>query len=281
MKKLLLLLSVVFLVALDAQAQIKAPQPSPTGKISQTVGLTDISVEYSRPSMKARKVFGGLVSYNEIWRTGANASTKVTFSENVKVGGNELKKGTYALYTIPTEREWTVIFHKNLDHWGADDYKQEEDACRFTVKPMALTQNVESFTMSIDNLKNTGCDIVLSWEKTAVAIPVTLSTDETMVSSIKRAMDGPSAGDYYAAARYYHEENKDAKQALEWVTKSLEKGGDKFWIMRLKALLQAKIGDYAGAIATAEKSSDLAKKEGNNDYVRMNEESIKDWKSKR
>lgn len=277
MKKLLVMTFALCFVAF-ANAQIKAPQPSPLCKTSQTVGLTDITLEYSRPSMKGRKVFGGLVPYNELWRTGANASTKVTFSENVKVGGQDLKKGTYALYTIPSEKEWTIIFHKNVEHWGIDEYKQEEDACRIMVKPMMTSTATETFTINVDDIKNTSCNIVLSWEKTLVAIPVTLATDESMVSSIKKALDGPSAGDYYTAARYYHEENKDPKQALDWVNKSLEKGGDKFWILRLKALLQAKNGDYAGAISTAEKSSDLAKKEGNADYPRMNDESIKEWK---
>jgi hypothetical protein len=280
MKKILFMaIAVCFTVALNAQ--IKAPQPSPVGKISQNVGLTDITIEYSRPSMKGRKVFGGLVTFNDLWRTGANASTKLTFSENVKIGGQDLKKGTYALYTIPGEKEWTIIIHKNLDHWGIDEYKQEEDAFRFTAKPTALSNGVETYTMSIDNIKNGSCDIAMAWDKTMVSFPVVLTTDETMISSIKKAMDGPSSGDYYASARYYHEENKDPKQALEWVNKSLEKGGDKFWIMRLKALIQAKIGDYAGAIATAEKSSELAKKEGNGDYPRMNEESIKEWKAKK
>lgn len=280
MKKILLL-AISFLFALNTEAQIKAPQPSPVGKISQTVGLTDINIEYSRPSMKGRKIFGGLVPFNELWRTGANASTKLTFSENVKIAGQELKKGTYALFTIPGEKEWAIIIHKNLDHWGTDEYKQEEDVFRVMVRPVALSTPVETFTMSIDNLKNASCEITLAWEKTAVSIPVALGTDDAMVSSIKKAMDGPSAGDYYAAARYYHEENKDAKQALDWVNKSLEKGGEKFWILRLKALLQAKNGDYAGAIATAERSSELAKKEDNADYPRMNNESIKEWKSRK
>ena len=280
MKKILLLVMTAFL-AVASNAQIKAPQPSPVGKISQNVGLTDITIEYSRPSMKGRKVFGGLVAYNELWRTGANASTKLTFSENVKIGGQELKKGTYALYTIPGEKEWTIIFHKNIDHWGIDEYKQEEDAFRISAKPTSVANSIETFTISIDDIKNSSCSISLNWDKTSVSIPVILTTDETMIGGIKRAFDGPSSGDYYTAARYYHEENKDAKQALEWVNKSLEKGGDKFWIMRLKALLQAKVGDYMGAISTAEKSSELAKKEGNNDYPRMNDESIKEWKAKK
>lgn len=280
MKKILFLaISVLF--TLSMEAQIKAPQPSPVGKITQTVGLTEINIEYSRPSMKGRKIFGGLVPYNELWRTGANASTKVTFSENVKIAGQELKKGTYAIFSIPGEKEWTIIIHKNLDHWGTDDYKQEEDVFRVMVKPVSLSAPVETFTMSVDNLKNASCEITMAWEKTSVSIPVSLGTDDAMVSSIKKAMDGPSAGDYYAAARYYHEENKDAKQALEWVNKSLEKGGEKFWILRLKALLQAKTGDFAGAIATAERSSELAKKEENADYPRMNDDSIKEWKSRK
>jgi hypothetical protein len=280
MKKILFMAIAISFTAL-LNAQIKAPQPSPVGKIIQNVGLTDITIEYSRPSMKGRKVFGGLVAYNDLWRTGANASTKLTFSENVKIGGQELKKGTYALYTIPNEKEWTVIIHKNVDHWGIDEYKQEEDAFRFTAKATALSNLVETYTMSVDNIKNGSCDISMAWDKTMVSFPITLTTDETMVSSIKKAMDGPSSGDYYASARYYHEESKDPKQALEWVNKSLEKGGEKFWIMRLKALIQAKTGDYAGAIATAEKSSELAKKEGNSDYPRMNDESIKEWKAKK
>ncbi len=280
MKKLFVLLLSVILFS-SAEAQIKAPQPSPVCKISQAVGLTDIAIEYSRPSAKARKVFGGLVPFNELWRTGANASTKLTFSENVKIAGNDLPKGTYALYTIPSEKEWTIILHKNVTHWGVDDYKQEEDAFRFTVKPTMTSNNVETFTMQLDNLKNNACDIDLSWENTTVAIPVTFGTDEAMVAGIKKALDGPSAGDYYTAARYYHEENKDPKQALEWVTKSLDKGGDKFWILRLKALLQAKTGDFSGAIATAEKSTELSKKEGNADYQRMNDASIKEWKNKK
>jgi hypothetical protein len=280
MKKIFTLLFGAFMIC-TAQAQIKAPQPSPTSKITQQVGLTDITLDYSRPSAKGRKVFGTLVPIGEMWRTGANAATKVTFSENVKIAGNELPKGTYAIYTIPTEKEWTVIIHKNTTHWGIDGYKQEEDAFRFTTKPIIGGNNVETFTMQVENLKNGSCDITIAWENISIAIPVTLNTDETMVAGIKKAMDGPAAGDYYAAGRYYHEENKDPKQALEWVNKSLEKGGEKFWILRLKALLQAKIGDFSGAIATAEKSSELAKKENNEDYQRMNETSIKEWKMKK
>ena len=271
---------VAVLTLTTTQAQIKAPQPSPTGKVMQTAGLTDITIEYSRPSAKGRKVFGGLVPFGEMWRTGANASTKVTFSEDVMVAGNKLTKGTYALYTIPAEKQWTVIFHKNLEHWGIDDYKQEEDAFRATVAAKTAAMPTESFTISIDNLKNTSCEITLAWENTMLSIPVTLNTDDRMMTDIKKTLEGPSADSYYASARYYNEEGKDAKQALEWINKALDKGGEKFWWLRLKALILAKNGDFKSAITTAERSSELATKEGNKDYVRMNAESVADWKKK-
>jgi hypothetical protein len=279
MKKLVFLF-IAFLCVATTQAQIKAPQPSPTGKIMQAAGLTDITIEYSRPSAKGRKVYGGLVPFNELWRTGANGSTKVTFSEDVVIMGNKLPKATYALYAIPSEKQWTIIFHKNLEHWGIDDYKQEEDICRVMVSTKSNSTNVETFTMSVDNIKNTSCEITLAWENTSVSIPVSLNTDERMTTDIKKTLDGPSADSYYASARYYNEENKDPKQALEWINKAVEKGGEKFWWLRLKSLILAKNGDFKSAIATAERSSELATKEGNKDYVRMNAESIAEWKKK-
>jgi hypothetical protein len=279
-KNLFLTLSFLCVLIFSATAQLKTPAPSPTGKIMQAAGLTDITIEYSRPSAKGRKVFGGLVPYNELWRTGANGSTKVTFSEDVTINGNALPKGTYALYAIPSEKEWTVIFHKNLEHWGIDGYKQEEDAFRTTLKPMKSANNVETFTMNVDNIKSASCEISVAWENTCIAIPVTLGTDAKVTADIKKIMEGPNADQYYSAARYYNEENKDPKQSLEWMNKAIEKGGEKFWWLRQKALILAKNNDYKGAIAAAERSIELAKKENNKDYVRMNEESIVEWKKK-
>ena len=148
------------------------------------------------------------------------------------------------------------------------------------VAPKTVATAVETFTMGVDNLKNTSCDITIAWENTLVSIPVTLNTDERMTADIKKTLDGPSADSYYASARYYNEENKDPKQALEWINKAIDRGGEKFWWLRLKSLILAKNGDYKTAIATAERSSELATKEGNKDYVRMNAESVAEWKKK-
>lgn len=284
MKKTLLLTACCTLLVTLLSAQIKTPQPSPTGKISQEVGLTKVEVEYSRPSAKGRKIFGDLVPFGDLWRTGANASTKVTFGDDVKVGGTALAKGTYALYTVPGERQWDIVFYKNTSLWGAPapaDYKMEDVAAKVTVASSSLRDAVETFTIEISNLKNDGATIDLMWENTKVSVPFTQDTDSKVMADIKTQMEGPSANTYYSAARYYYEEKKDMKQALAWVDQCLAKGGDKFWILRLKANIQAELGMYKDAIATAEKSSALAKTEGNMDYQRMNAKSIEEWKMKK
>jgi len=265
-------------------AQIKTPAPSPVGSFSQEVGLIKVDVEYSRPSKKGRVIFGDLVPYGEMWRTGANASTKVTFSDKATVGGKELEKGTYALYTIPGQKEWTIIFYTNTTYWGTPDekdFKEEEVAARFTVPAQTMENvTVETFTMGIDNLTNNGAELYLLWDNVYVGIPIKVDTDSKVLAAIKSTMAGPKSGDYFAAARYYHEQGQDQKQALEWVNKCLEMGGDKFWILRLKANIQAELGMYKDAIATAQKSTELAKSDGNADYPRMNDKSIADWKTK-
>jgi tetratricopeptide (TPR) repeat protein len=283
MKKLVIFLLAICLGSFAANAQIKTPQPSPTCKLSQEVGLSNVAIEYSRPSMKGRKIFGDLVPFNEMWRTGANASTKITFGDDVTIGGaNKLAKGTYALYTIPGEKTWTIIIHKNTTYWGTGgkDYKVEEDACRFEVAAQSLNQSVENFTMDIGTIKNSGADIVLTWENTRVSIPFALDTDKKVMEDIKTQMAGPSASTYYQAARYYLEEKKDFSQALVWVNMAMEKGGEKFWMMRNKALILGELGRYKEAIETAEKSSEMAKADDNQDYPRMNEKNISEWKMK-
>lgn len=283
MKKLFFLSALLSLVSYaPVFAQIKTPAPSPVCKVTQEFGLIKADLEYSRPSAKGRKIFGDLVPFGEMWRTGANASTKVTFSDDASVGGTKLPKGTYALYTIPGEKEWSVIFYKNTTFWGTpgNDFKEEDVAARVNVPAQSLRDAVETFTMNFNNLRNNGADLEISWEYTKVVVPITVDTDSKVMADIKTTLDGPSAGAYYAAARYYYEEKKDMAQALAWVDKSLEKGGEKFWIVRQKALIQAELGRYKDAIATAEKSTELAKADGNSDYPRMNEKSITEWKKK-
>lgn len=265
-----------------AEAQLKTPAASPSAELGQTVGLTDVEIEYNRPSKKGRDIFGGLVPFGQMWRTGANASTKVSFSEDVTVGGQELEKGKYALYTIPGESEWTIVFHNNLDHWGVggDKYNAEEDAVRFTVKPEKLEYSVETFTIEVSDLKSDGANINLVWDNTKVSIPVGVGTTKTVMAAIDKVMAGPAWRDYYSAARFYAENGQDLEQAHEWMNTAMEMGGnEKFWAVRQLSLIQAKMKDYKGAIASAEKSLELSKTAGNKAYIKMNEESLVEWKA--
>lgn len=279
MKKSLLTLAFGFLF-LATEAQIKTPAPSPEGSISQKVGLTEISINYSRPSTKGRVIFGDLVPYGQTWRTGANASTKIKFGENVKINGQDLPAGEYSFYTIPGKEEWTLIFHKNLNHWGTggDKYNPEDDALRVTTKPRNSPGKTETLTFDINNLRDDACTIELRWENTIVSFEVQLETDAKVMAAIDEAMKGVSQSTYYQAARYYYDHDKDMNKALEWINKSMEGGNDKFWIIRQKALILAKLGRYKEAITTAELSIAKAKEAKNTDYVSMNEKSIAEWK---
>lgn len=279
MKKTLLLMAVI-LVALVAEAQVSTPSPSPLSTLTQRVGLVDIKVEYSRPSLRGRKMFGETLPFGELWRTGANGSTKLSFSDDVKINGTTLAKGTYSLLSIPGPYEWTIILNKNTNIWGNDGYKPEEDALRFKVKPEVISNKVETLTISVGNIKDESADIELTFETTKIVMNVTMDTDNKVMTSIKRAMDGPSADSYFQAAVYYLEHNKDANQALEWINKAIEKGSEYFWVYRQKSLIEAKLGKTADAIKTAERSLALAKEAKNNDYIRMNERSIAEWKKK-
>lgn len=259
-------------------AQVTTPAPSPLCKMEQKVGLTDVTLEYSRPGIKDRTIFGGLVPYNEMWRTGANSSSKVGFSTDVKIGDQTLPAGKYTLFTIPGEDKWTIIFHTNLNYGGVpNDYDKDGEALRFDVKSQTMTSTVENFIIVVDNMTNQSAEMILAWENTSVAFDFWVPTDEAVVASIEKAMAGPSAGDYYSAAAYYHDEGKDLKQSLAWIDMAIEKGGERFWVLRKKALIQADMKDYKGAIVTAKKSIESAKEAGNKTYVMMNEESIAKW----
>jgi hypothetical protein len=266
-----------------ATAQIKTPAPSPSAKITQTVGLTDVTVEYSRPSVKGRTIFGGLVPYGEMWRTGANKNTMVTFSAPVTIAGKDLKAGSYAIFTIPGKTEWEIIFYTDTENWGTPEkWDAAKEAVRFKAKPEAVDFNIESFMVDLGNLSNDGFDMSIGWEKTWVSFPIKLKTDEVVSASIKKVMAGPSADDYYSAGRYYFESGKDLKQAYDWIHKSNEMDGadKKFWKLRQESLVLAAMGKHKEAIATAEQSKALAVTAGNKDYERMNTESIAEWKKK-
>ena len=282
MKKILGSVIALFTV-ITLSAQINAPQPSPFSKTIQQIGLTDVTLEYSRPSAKGRTVFGNLVPYNEMWRTGANANTKITFSTSFTVGETTLKAGSYAIYSVPNKDSWEIIFYTDANNGGLpakwDDAKV---AAKIKVNSYQLDMKVETFTITFDDLTNNSASLGIIWENTYLSVPFGVPTDNAVMASINRTMNGPSAGDFYAAAVYYKEANKDIKQAVEWINKSVSLTGSKtpFWVLRQQSLILAKSGDKKGAINAAKLSLEGAKKANNNDYIKMNTESIKEWSGK-
>jgi len=276
MKKIKLTL-LLCLAGVMSFAQIKTPQPSPTASFKQAFGLGEISVNYSRPQVKGRVIFGDLVPFDKMWRTGANASTKVSFSDDVTIDGNKLAAGEYALYTIPGKMEWTIIFHKNTKLWGLGDpgeYKEENDALRIKVKPSANSY-VENFTISVSDITANTCKMNLEWEKTKVNFSVSTDIDSKISASIEKTLNPkPDANSYYSAASYYFESDKDLNKALDWVNMAIAGRPDAFWMVHLKAKIYKKLNNKAAAIEAATLSKDIASKAGSDDYVALNEKLI-------
>jgi hypothetical protein len=280
MKKLLFAFAMTLsMVSIDAQ--IKTPAASPSAKVMQTVGLTDVEVTYSRPSMKGRTIFSadGLVPFGDVWRTGANRVTKVSFSGDIMVEGAELKGGDYAVLSIPGKDSWAVHFY-NYASSSWSSYVEAEPAAIVNVKPMKTPATVEDFTIDIRNMKDGDADLVISWENTMVALGLHTDVDGVVMENIERVMAGPTPGDYYTAATYYHNSGRDLKKALEMIKVATDVEEPMFWQVRRKALILADLGMKKEAIEAATLSKELAMKAGNKDYVRMNEASIEEWSSK-
>lgn len=277
MKKLLFVFCFLSCTAI-AFAQVKAPQPSPLGKMEQMVGLTKVTVEYSRPGVKGRKIFGDLVPYGEMWRTGANNNTTISFSDPVKINGKKLAAGKYAIFTIPQEDKWEVIFYSKTDNWGVPQkWEESQVALRTTAKTMKMPMKMETFTIVIDELENNSAVLNFLWENTIAFLKMEVPTAEIVMASIEKTMAGnPTANDYYAAASYLWEEGEDLEQALEWINEAV-KENNAFYVLRKKALIEAELGMKKEAIKTAKRSLEGAKKAGNKQYVEMNEESIEEW----
>jgi len=256
------ILAASFAPALCAAEKFEFPDASQHATITQRVGLTDVSIDYSRPNMRGREIFGGLVPYGKVWRTGANAPTKIKFSGAVKIGGQEVPAGEYALYTIPNKDEWSIILSKDLK-MGASGYKADADALRVTAKPSDLVDPVESFTIAFDNLKDDGAMIVLKWDKTRVPVELTTNTVEKVNQEIATALKDPKSLEpifYYQAASFYYEHDKDLAQAVKWVDQAIQKQQPaRYFLYYKKAQIEAKLGHKAEAKAAAEKSIELLK----------------------
>lgn len=279
MKKLLVMV-LAFTFSYGVNAQVQTPAPSPAAKVEQKVGLTDVSVEYSRPAMRGRAIFGDLVPFDKLWRTGANSRTKVTFSNDVKVGGHDLKAGSYAIFSIPQKDMWDIIFYSEYEGGGApQELDENKVAARFMADVQAMPMDIQSFTITIDDLTSSSAVIGILWEKTYVGIKFEVPTDEAVLASINTALSNdPKAGDYYAAATYYLSEEKDIKTAKEWMDKAMSMTEEPaFWQLRQQSLIYAKAGDKQGAITIAKKSLAAAEAAGNADYIKMNKESIAAW----
>lgn len=284
MKKIILLIAVA-ITNFVLEAQVKTPQSSPKSTINQVVGLTDVKVEYSRPSAKGRKVFGDLVPFEKLWRTGANENTTITFSDDVTIKGKLLKKGKYAIFTTPNSDTWEIIFYSDTDNWGIpENWNENKVAFKTNIDVIPLQNTLETFTIGINNLTNTSATLDISWDKAAISLQFEVPTNTTAMASIEKALAGPTASDYYAAGQYFYNSNGDLNKALEYVNKALSmlKPGTEapFWQLRQKSLIQAKLGDKKGAIETAKASLAAATKANNQDYVKMNNESIADWSKK-
>lgn len=278
MKKLLLFVCAIC-VSISAYAQLQTPAPSPYQKIEQTIGLTDVTLEYSRPSMKGRTIYGGLVPYDKIWRTGANANTKISFSNAVEVGGTKLAPGTYAIYTKPGAQSWEVYFYSDANNWGTPQkWDDSKVAAKLKAQIFPMPMEVQTFTMTFDDITNNSANLGIIWENLYVAVPIKFYTDQHVSASIDEVMSGPSANDYYSAAVYYLESGKDISKAKKWIDKAIEMREEPaFWYHRQQSLIYAKSGDKSGAIKAAKKSLELAQKAGNDDYIALNSKSLKEW----
>lgn len=280
MKKMLVSLFVVAL-STSINAQLKTPAPSPAAKLEQTVGLTDVTIEYSRPSMKGRTIFGDLVPYGKLWRTGANQNTKITFSDDVTIDGKTLKKGTYAIYTKPQKDTWEVIFYSDTNNWGTPQkWDDTKVAVSTSAKVEQMPMKIETFTLSVDNLTNDSAVLGILWENAYVGVKFNTPTGKAVEASIAQVMGGPSANDYFSSAVYYLQEEKDMNKAKEWINKAVEMTKDqpRFWYLRQQSLILAKTGDKAKAIAAAKASLAGAEKAGNADYIKMNKEFLAEMK---
>lgn len=282
MRKQILSLAVAAMALLfttGLTAQITTPSASPTVKMETTVGLTDLHVEYSRPGVKGRKVFAadGLVPFGEVWRTGANQATKVTFGGKVMIGGTTLEGGSYAVLTKPMADMWEVMFFAHEGgNWGM--YMEKTPVATVKVKPQPTTMT-ETFTIDVQNHTMNGANLVFKWNKTMVAVQIETAVKEAVMANIEQVMAGPSMNDYYQAASFVAD-NGDKKQALEYINKAVEMGGDtpRYWMVRRQGLILSDLGMKKEAMASFEKSMMLAEKAGNMDYVRMNKASMKKMK---
>ncbi|MBI2257865.1 MAG: DUF2911 domain-containing protein [Flavobacteriia bacterium] len=265
-------IGVLGLSSLNAQT-LKVPVKSPLCTIKQAVALSEISIDYSRPNKNGRTIFGELVPYNTLWRTGANAPTKITFGEDILLENKEVKAGTYSLFTIPGETEWTLILNKNLQMWGTDGYDEKEDILRLQLPVKKVSEITESFTIQFTDVKPTTCNLELVWENVKVSAKISIVIDDKVMKNIESVMTQDKRP-YHQAAQYYYDNKKDLNKALEWATKAFELNPKAYWSSLLKSKIQLDLKDKKGAISSAEITKKLAEEDKDSGYVKQADEII-------
>ena len=276
MKKIFLLLAITACSVSFAQTLV-TPQPSTTQTIKQNFGLSTIELSYSRPNAKGRVIFGELVPFGKVWRTGANQASTLTFGDDVTIGDKKIAAGKYGLLSIPNKDNWILIITKQLDVTSPAAYKEENDLVRVNVKPMAVANKVETFTMQFSNVKPSSCELNLQWENTTVSLPISTDVDSKVMSQIDNIMTKDNLP-YFNAAMYYLESGKDLNQALTWFNKAIEQNSGAFYMHYQRASCLAKLGKKQEAITAATKSLELSKAAKNMDYVKLNEDLLKTLK---
>ena len=266
-------------------SQINTPRVSPASEVEQMVGLTEIEIEYSRPSMRGREVFGNLVPFGKVWRTGADNSTKISFDTDVIISGKTIQSGTYSIFSIPNKESWEIILYSDVELWGVPrDWSDDKIvfSSMFDVKKLKKSNTVETFTISFNDLTNNDVNMSISWENTSVDIKIEVPTRSMVESDINKVLsDNPKSSDYYAAAVFYRQENINLDKALEWMNKAIEMNeSPRFWQYRQQSLIMAANDKFVDAVDAAKKSLNLAIEADNQDYIKMNRESIAEWSKK-
>lgn len=277
MNKLLSIVFAIFALFTNTQAQVTMPAPSTTQIIVQDFGMGKIELTYSRPGIKGRQLFGQnteLVPLGKPWRTGANAATKIHFTDNVTIGGKTLDTGSYVIYTIPNQAQWEVVVSKGTAYPGSEGFKESDDVVRFKAPVSAVKDKIETFTMQFGNVKNESCELHLMWGNADVAIPITTNTKDRIRTQLEAAMQGDKKP-YYQAATFYYDYDKNYAKALENINKATAENPKAYYMFLQKARIQKDMGDKAGAKASAMKTIELAKEGKNADYVNFGNQLLK------
>ena len=280
-----ILFTILFFISYLNYSQINTPITSPASELSQMVGLTEIEVQYSRPSKRGRVIFGGVVPFGKIWRTGADNCTKINFSTDVIIDGKTINSGIYSIFSIPNKETWNVIFYSDTDIWGVPKNWDESKIVfqsEFDTSKIEKDNIIESFTISFNNLSNNDVDMKISWDDTSVSLNIDVPTRKIVNKSIKEVMNGsPTSSDYYSAAVYYRQENINLDIALKWINKAIEMfENPRFYQLRQQSLIMAANNQFSDAVKVAKKSLELSIEADNKDYIKMNNDSISEWTNK-